>query len=222
MRLSRSGAALGIAGLLLSLGAGCAGQGAGREGNNMGQQPGPDASQQSTGQQSTGQPSTGAEGGGMTPDPAPACGDRVDALVSRPGSLEIKGAFPGRVASGGDGTFAVTVTATGTAGRVTGTTSPYADIYVARAGEIVATPLPKDLIGRRLDLAAGASQTFTARGSLRQCTPDSTGTPASTPADGTGAPLAPGRYEVYAVVSVIGDDGKQVTSSGGPWMLEVT
>jgi hypothetical protein len=140
----------------------------------------------------------------------PACGDRIDALPGRGEGLSVTGEFPPRVDRGGDGMFAGMVTVTSTGGRVSGVTTPEADVYVAMAGEVVATPLPKDLIGRMLDLGSGASQAFTARGSIRQC------------AAGAGGLLRAGHYEVFAVVVVNRDSGPAVVVAGGPWPLEVT
>jgi len=147
----------------------------------------------------------------MVPAAIPRCGDRTDALLVRaPGGLALTGGFPPRVARDGDGTFAGTVTVTSTGPRVAGVTSPEADVFVARAGEVVSTPLPKDLIGRPLDLGSGARVVFTARGTIRPC------------AAGAGELLPAGRYDVFAVVVVNREDGSAVVAAGGPWPLEVT
>jgi hypothetical protein len=135
------------------------------------------------------------------------CGERfadpaADALV-------VRGEFPEALDRGGDGMFAGTVTVTNTGPRLTGVASPEADVYVTGDGEIVATALPKDSIGRPVDLDSGASMTFTARGAVRPC------------AAGGGERLPPGRYEVFAVVVVNRDDGSAITASGGPWPLDV-
>lgn len=135
------------------------------------------------------------------------CGDRIDAEGA--GAMVVRGEFPRRVNRDGDGTFTGTVTVTGAGARLTGVTSPEADVYLAADGEIVATALAKDSIGRPLDLDAGASATFDARGSLRSCA-------------GGGARLPAGRYDVFAVVVVNRDDGSAVTATGGPWPLDVT
>jgi hypothetical protein len=106
--------------------------------------------------------------------------------------------------------FTGTVTVTSTGQRITGVASPEADVYLAGDGEIVATALPKDSIGQRVDLDSGASMTFTARGAIRPCV-----------ASG-GERLSAGRYEVFVVVVVNRDDGSAVTATGGPWPLDVT
>ena len=130
------------------------------------------------------------------------CGGGTGSLAAGGGPLTLAGSFPAQVDRSGGGTFAGTVTATATGEPVSGVASPEADVYVTRSGEVVATPLPKDLLGVAIDLAPGDSREFAASGSLRHCRTD--------------APLPPGRYEVYAVVGVEG-----VVSSGGPWPIDV-
>ena len=125
--------------------------------------------------------------------------------------------FPSQVDRSGDPSFAGTVTVTNIAKPLSGVTSPEADIFVARAGTVVAVPPAKDSIAVSIELATGGSRVFTARGSLRQCQRDGTG-------DATGPLIAAGRYEVYAIV-VVDDDtgtGNGVAAIGGPWHLEVT
>jgi hypothetical protein len=143
------------------------------------------------------------------------CGDGVDGLLRRADDLTLTGEFAPGVDRGGDGTFAGTVTLTSTGPRITGVTSTQADVYVVRAGRIVAMPLPKDLIARPIDLAAGASAKLDARGSLRSCAAGA----------GAGEVLPAGRYDVFAVV-VVNRDGEPTTStvvvSGGPWPVELT
>lgn len=138
------------------------------------------------------------------------CGDRADSLRGQTAVLALTGAFPPRVGRGGDATFAGTVTVTVTGPRVTGVTSPEADVYVARDGEIVSTALPKDAIGRPFDLDSGTSMVFTARGTVRPC------------AAGIGDSLPVGRYDVFAVVVVNRDHGPAIVATGGPWPIEVT
>jgi hypothetical protein len=89
-------------------------------------------------------------------------------------------------------------------------TTPEADVYVARAGKVVATPLPKDLIGQTVDLRTGVSQVFTARGTIQQCAADA------------GGLLPVGPYEVFVVVVVNRDHEPAVVVAGGPWPLEVS
>ncbi len=139
----------------------------------------------------------------------PACGDRIDALPGRIEGLSMTGEFPPRAGREGDGTFAGTVTVTSTGPEVSGVSTPEADVYVARGGEVVATPPPKDTAGRMVDLRAGGSQVFTARGTIQQCAADA------------GGLLPVGRYEVFAVVVVNRDHEPAVVVAGGPWPLEV-
>jgi hypothetical protein len=144
----------------------------------------------------------------------PECGDRIEALLGEvTSSAAVTGEFPSRIDSSGDGTFAGTVTITSTGSRIVGVTSPEADVYIVRAGQIVSTPLPKDFIGQSVDLSPGASQTFTAKGTIRSCGAGDSG---------VGEPLPAGRYDVFAVVVVNRDDRPAVIAAGGPWPLEVT
>ncbi|HUQ59681.1 hypothetical protein [Lentzea sp.] len=138
----------------------------------------------------------------------PACGDRIDALAGRIEGLSVTGEFPPRADRNGDGTFAGTVTVTSTGAEISGVTTPEADVYVARAGEVVATPPPKDLVGQMVDLRAGVSQVFTARGTIQQCA--------------AGGVLPAGGYEVFAVVVVNRAHAPAVVVAGGPWPLEVS
>jgi hypothetical protein len=120
------------------------------------------------------------------------------------------GELPRRVAGNGDGMFAGTVTVAATVSGVSGVTSPEADVFVALAGAVVSMPLPKDLIGRPVDLGPGAGEVFTARGTIRHC------------AAGEGELLPAGHYTVFALVVINRDDGSEVVAAGGPWPLEVT
>lgn len=145
--------------------------------------------------------------------PTPArCGERISATQGD-GTLTMRGTFAAQADRRGDGMFSGTVTVTNAGRAIAGVSSPEADVIVARAGEIVTEPLVKDLLGAPVALAAGASQTFPARGSLRRC-------------GGSGTELlAAGSYEIYAVVVVTVEEGpgtgSTVTSVGGPWPLRV-
>ena len=163
-----------------------------------------------------GSPVPATEGGeAMQAAPLPGCGDDVAALAAAAGPLAMTGAFPGKVDRAGPPTFTGTVTLT--AGRgVTGVTSPEADVYVTRSGTVVATPLPKDLVGVPVRLVPGASRQFPATGSLRECSEG------GGPAGGEGRMLPAGRYEVFAAVVVTDDAGSSVLAVGGPWPVEVT
>ena len=188
--ITRSAAALGSAAALLVLGVACASDGGETVGAAV--------------------DSAVPRGDGTAPAVTLTCGDRTHGLLARTSGLAVTGDFPPRVDRGGDGTFVGTVTVTGTGSRVSGVTSPEADVFVARAGEVVSTPVAKDLIGQPFDLGSDASKAFTARGSIRPC------------AAGAGELLPAGHYDVFAVVVVNRDDGPAVVAAGGPWPIEVT
>ncbi|USX53593.1 hypothetical protein [Lentzea sp. HUAS12] len=161
------------------------------------------------GGQSAGSTQSANSGGDVVEQASvPACGDRIDTLPGRVEGLSVTGEFPPRTGRDGDGTFAGTVTVTSTGAEIAGVATPEADVYVARGGEVVATPVAKDSVGQVVDLRAGTGQVFTARGTIARCA--------------GGGVLAAGRYEVFAVVVVNRDDGPQVVVAGGPWPLEVT
>ena len=90
-----------------------------------------------------------------------------------------------------------------TSRRIDGLAASQPDLYVTQRGRIVATPLPRDDIGLSIELAPGAAREFRTEGSLRRCRDQQ--------------PLAPGRYELHAVLRF--GDGPAAT--GGPWPLEV-
>jgi len=184
-------AALGSAAVVLVVGVGCASGGGQVVGASTG--------------------SAVAGGGRMAGVGVFGCGDRIGGLPGSVRGVVVAGEFPSRVVrGGGDGTFAGTVTVTSTGPRLSGVTSREADVYLARAGRVVATPVAKDLIGEPFDLGPDASRVFVARGAIRPCV-----------ASGGGL-LPAGRYEVFAVVVVNRGDGSRVMAVGGPWPLEVT
>jgi hypothetical protein len=140
--------------------------------------------------------------------PAPgACGGPF-AVDGHPG-LTLAGSFPARVRARGQGTFDGGVTvANHTDRRVRGLAASRPDVYVTRAGAIVATPLPRDEVGLVLDLPPGADRDFAAAGSLRSCR--------------GGRRLSPGRYEVHAVLRIEAVDGAHtIAAVGGPWALDI-
>ena len=146
----------------------------------------------------------------MGPRALPRCGDPTDALLHRGGPV-LAGAFPPVVGGGGDGAFAGEVTLTAGDEPVAGVAAPEAGVYVAHEGIVVATPLPQDLPAVAVELAPGATVVFPARGSLRPCSP------------GAGpATLTPGRYEVFAVVTVTDGAGQPAVVTGGPWPVDVS
>jgi hypothetical protein len=146
---------------------------------------------------------------------ASKCGDMFDGQQGRDGPLVMTGSFPEHVRSGSG--LHGTVTLTNPADiRIRGTSASQPDIFVTEAGEIVATPVARDDVGVLLDLAPGASRVFDATGSLLRCSPE------VGPGSSGEQPLAPGRYEIHAVLPVLGgEEGRSVTVLGGPWALEV-
>jgi hypothetical protein len=117
----------------------------------------------------------------------------------------LTGSFPERVRAGEQAAFDGAVTVTNTSGRrVEGLCAIQPDVYVTQSGRTVVAPVPRDAVGVLLDLAPGASREFAGVGSLRR--PD-------------GAALPPGRYEIHAVLRVVGNGER--SPAGGPWPLEV-
>jgi hypothetical protein len=132
----------------------------------------------------------------------PQCGDEL--AGERPGPLTLAGSFPAAVRAAGRCTFDGTVTIVNRSDvRVEGLAASRPDVYVLQSGRIVAMPLPRDEVGLQLDLASGATRDLLASGSLTSCS--------------AARPLAPGRYEIRAVLPVAGAD----PAVGGPWPLEV-
>jgi hypothetical protein len=100
----------------------------------------------------------------------------------------------------GEQTFEGSLTVTNASGeRFQGLSAIAPDVYLAQGGRTVAPPLPRDAVGVLLDLEPGASRELAAAGSLRG--------------------LAPGRYEIRAVLRVFGQS--QRSPEGGPWPLEI-
>ena len=97
-------------------------------------------------------------------------------------------------------TFEGVVIVTNTGGRrFQGLSAIAPDVYLAQGGRTVAAPLPRDAVGTLLDLEPGASRELVA------C--------------GRASGLAPGRYEVRAVLRVFGQGER--SPEGGPWPLEI-
>lgn len=72
---------------------------------------------------------------------------------------------------------------------VAGMTTPQAYAFLARAGRVVSEPLPSDLVGVRLEVAAGAEVELPAAVGL--------------------AGVAPGEYEVHAGLTLTTDAGER-------------
>ena len=118
--------------------------------------------------------------------------------------LEVSSAFPEQAKSEKP-TFTGTVTITNaTERRIDGLAASQPDLYITQRGRIVATPLPRDDIGLIVELAPGAAREFRTEGSLRRCSDQQ--------------PLAPGAYELHAVLRF----GDGTAATGGPWPLEVS
>src|SRR4051812_34483095 len=110
--------------------------------------------------------------------------------------MRLTGSFPARVEAGRS-------TVEGTVTVVNDGSEPVAvlaasrpDVYVMEAGEVVARPLPRDEVGLSLELAPGAERELAAA---------------------AGLPRAAGRYDLYAVLPLVGEE----PAVGGPWPLEV-
>jgi hypothetical protein len=118
-------------------------------------------------------------------------------------TLTLIGSFPARVRST-ERTFAGTVTVVNDSERrVEALAASRPDVHLVRSGKSVTRPLPRDELGLQLDLAPGATRDLAATGSL------TSGSPAR--------PLPPGRYEIHAVLPIVGE----APAVGGPWRLEV-
>ncbi len=122
------------------------------------------------------------------------------------GALALTGRFPAWLPVG-----AATVSGTvgvSSAGVVRGVISPRADVLLVRDGRVVAVPLPRDLLGVRLDLLPGETWELPGETALVSCEPG-------------GALLSAAWYELYVRVVLSRDDGDLVESVGGPWVLEL-
>jgi hypothetical protein len=123
------------------------------------------------------------------------------------GELTMVARFPASAAAA-ESTVTGTVEVTAR-GAVRGVVSPRAQAFLVRDGRVVSTPLAQDLSGRRWDLASGAVERLPADAALVSCEPG-------------GAPLPPGRYELWTRLVVTPDDGPGVVSVAGPWPFEIT
>lgn len=123
-----------------------------------------------------------------------------------PGGLQLLARIPESVPAGQQalsGTVEVT-----SREAVRGVWPAAADVFLVRDDQVVTTPVAHDAVGVRWELAAGETKSMPALASLTSCEPD-------------GAPLPPGRYELYARVVVTPDDGDAQQAFGGPWRLRV-
>jgi hypothetical protein len=165
---------------------------------------------------------TGCAGGqppAAPPSPAPAAPDsathegerRADTVsvgcgesIGASGPVKMTGEFPATTTP--DQFTGKVIILAGTA-KISGVSTPGADVYLARDGKIVSVPLPKDLVGRQVDIEPGGSTAFDAPGSARDCATD--------------GQLTPGRYEIYARIVLTSADGSSMEATGGPWPLAV-
>jgi hypothetical protein len=148
------------------------------------------------------------EGTGQTH--VPPCGSQIDALLNADLPLRLNGQFPTQISVAGSGTFSGSVTLVNNGSRISAATTPEADVVIVHGGQVVATAVPKDMLARIVDLPAGASHTFAARGAAQNC------------ASPSGATLAPGHYELFGVVVLTQSSRAPVIVTGGPWPLEIT
>ena len=140
------------------------------------------------------------------------CGDQLrltSAAVGLPAApLRLTASLPERVSAGDtELTGEVSLVNDGDT-AVSALTAVQPDLVVTRNGRIVATPLPRDDMADLVELEPGATRSYRATADLVDCA--------------TGAPLAPGTYEVYALLDVRGPDGEARLAREGPWPLEVT
>ena len=136
------------------------------------------------------------------------CGDQLRPAGPPPATLRLTGSFPSTVATG-EPHLAGEVTLENTGDTaVAALTAVQPDVVVTRSGVLVTEPLARDDMALAVELAPGAGRHYPAEGTLVDCT--------------TGGPLAPGAYEVHAVLDVRGPDGELRLAVGGPWPLEIT
>jgi len=141
----------------------------------------------------------------VTPQPGEVrCGAAF--RLPAPAGLRLVARFPERVEVG-QRTLNGTVEVTGS-DAVRGVAAPGADVFLVAAGRVVTVPVAQDAIGVRWELAAGETRSLPATASLVSCERD-------------GAPLAPGRYELYARVLITPDGGAAQRAFGGPLPLHV-
>ena len=127
------------------------------------------------------------------------------------GGLTLTGRFPAVVSSSAQAVSGAVEVASENE-VVRGVVTPTADVFLVRDGRIATLPLPQDLVGMTLELAAGKVERLPAQATLSPCDPGGGS------ADGS---LRPGTYELYARVVLNHDDGSSLESIGGPWPLEV-
>ncbi|MCA2215996.1 hypothetical protein [Jidongwangia harbinensis] len=144
-------------------------------------------------------------------------------MASKPGIDDIACGRPFRGTAGGELTMVARfpATAAAAAGTVTGTVEvtaeravrgvagPRAQAFLVRDGRVVSMPMAQDLSGRRWAVAPGGTERLPADVVLVSCEPG-------------GAPLPPGRYELWTRLVVTPDDGPGVASLAGPWPFEIT
>lgn len=141
----------------------------------------------------------------MTDSHALECGAPVPPTPDR--VLEVTGDFPAAVEAGAQllsGTVAITARQPAAA---RGVVTPQADVFLVRDGRVATLPLPRDSVGRQVDLSDGGVETLSAYGALVPC--------------GGGDALPIGAYEVHVLVVLNHDDGSRTESLGGPWPLTV-
>lgn len=138
-----------------------------------------------------------------------SCGDALTDLRSAPG-LTVDAELPPSHRSDGE-FFSGTITITSGGPTMTGVTSTTADMYLARSGRVMTVGITKDAMAQTVAVSPGHPLQLPAAGATVGCAHD-----------GSATPLEPGNYQVFAVVTVIKDDGSVVLVTGGPWPLELT
>lgn len=142
---------------------------------------------------------------------APRCGEAFVGATRVDGPLELRGAFP--AAAGAGELVEVPLSLVNRGARpFSGVAASIADVYVVKAGSVVAEPLARDDNGIAVDLPPGAAMAFPAAVRLVPCDADP---------QVARLPLPPGAYQLHATLSVVDDTGEVVVATGGPWTMEV-
>lgn len=138
---------------------------------------------------------------------SPECGALVP--EAGPSRLTVAGRFAATAdASGQVLTGTVEVSVPTGADPISGVIAPEAFAFLVRDRRVLTEPLPQDTVGELVELAPGRSVVVPARASLARCA-------------AAGGPVEPGGYEVWALMTVTGDDGTAVQALGGPWPVDV-
>jgi len=138
----------------------------------------------------------------------PRCGDRLHPPADDGGPLVLSADFPATVRLAQRDVVVGSVTVTNRDGdRFSGVAASAADVFVARAGEVVATPMDRDDSGVAVDLRPGGTQPFPAMVRLTECA-------------STGRLLQPGTYELHAMLSLTDEFDRPLLVRAAPHAFE--